>query len=118
MADYDLIKNTELRLLVTASESIRSLKEQEIQQWVERIAALPPEGERAMLVALRDEQEQIRKAKLAKGITPEMERAEREKKMEKVYAIKKDFEKVVRIENEKTANNESSAEAESLLKKL
>lgn len=118
MVNYDPIKNNELRDLVAASESIRSMKENEIQQWVENIAALPAEAQEEMVKVLREEQEQIRKEKQAKGITPETEQAELEQKMRKIYAIKKNFEAVVRKEHEKNESAQADTAAETLLKKL
>jgi len=100
MIDFDLIKNGQLRLLVVASESINSLPEADAQSMVEHIAQLPKEGEDAMIKALANEQEQIAAAKRAKGITPEMERQQVEKNMQRLFAIKKDFERTVRKENE------------------
>lgn len=73
MLNFDLIKNMELRLLVTASESINSLPSKDVQVMVSRIAALPVEGQLEMIDALRDEREQVMSAKLARGLTPEVE---------------------------------------------
>lgn len=118
MVNYDIIKNPELRLLVAASESIHSLDETEIQQWVERIAVLPPEGEMQMLTALRDEQKQISEAKLAKGITPEMDLAQTQENLKQVTAIKKDFDMVVLKENERVSKQESEIAATNLLNNI
>jgi len=118
MISYDLIKNTELRLLVTASESIHSLPEDQIQAMIQKIAALPPKGELEMIAALKDEQEQIQKSKLARGITPEVEQANNQENMKKVYRIKKDFQTVVRVEDEKVETTKDNAAAEEILTQL
>ena len=118
MIDFDLIKNAQLRLLVAASESINSLPEDQAQAMVERIAQLPAEGEQAMIKALTDEQNQILKAKRARGITPEMEQQQLEQNMQKIVAIQKDFEHVVRQENEKLEIDASEKAAEDILKKI
>ncbi len=79
MIDYDIIQNQELRLLVTASESINSLPSDEIQVMVGKISLLPEDGQKEMIAALQDERMQAQAAMSARGITPEME-------MEKVKA--------------------------------
>ena len=118
MINFDIIKNPKLRLLVIPSESINSLPEVQAQTMIERIAKLPPEGEQAMIKALTDEQEQIAKMKQAKGITPEMERQQLEQKMQKMVAIKNDFERTVRIENEKADRKDSDRIADNLIKNI
>lgn len=118
MIDFNLIKNSELRLLVAASESVNSQTEKQIQTMVGKIAALTAEGQQKMIAALRDEQAQIQKSKLARGITPEVEQASLQQNMNKIYKIKKDFETVVRVEDEKVETSKSDADAEAILQQL
>lgn len=118
MINYDLIKNEKLRRLVIASESMQSLPEPEIQKMVERMAALPEAGQQQIIASLEKEQEQISKVKLAMGITPEVEVAELEEKIQKVNLIKKTLENTIRHEQEQAANNESEEAAEDVLKTL
>lgn len=118
MIDYNLIKNTELRLLVTASESINSQTEEQIRAMVGKIAVLAPEGQQKMIAALKDEQAQIQKSKLARGITPEVEQAHLQQNMKKIYKIKKDFETVARVEDEKIETAKSDADADAILQQL
>ncbi len=101
-----------------ASESIQSLSEEELQKMVERMAALPEAGQLEIIASLEEEQEHIRKGKLAMGITPEVEAAELGEKIQKVNIIKKNLENTVRHEQEKDANIESDNAAENLLKTL
>jgi|GEM_PF-6461744 len=118
MINYNLIQNTELRLLVTASESIHTLEEAQIQNWVERIAKLPPDGEKQMILALRDEQLMIRKSKAARGITPEKELAQIQEKLEKVHEIKRNFETAVRVEEESVDQAKVEANADNILNSI
>lgn len=118
MINYDLITNETLRRLIIASESIQSLAEAEIQKMVERIGALPETGQQQIIASLEKEQEQISKVKLAMGITPEVEVAELEEKIQKVNLIKKTLENTVRHEQEQAADTESEKAAENVLKTL
>ena len=118
MPNYDNIKNEKLRQLVTLSESIHSQPEEVAQAMIDQIAALPEEGQTAMITAMEDEQKAIQEAKAAKGITPEQEIRDIEENMAKVSTIKRDFESSVRKINEEKEREESDKEAEDLLKKL
>lgn len=121
MADYSKIKNERLRQLVMLSESIHSQEEAEIQMMIDRVAELPPEGQEAMIAALEEEQKQIRAAKLAKGITPEMEMKEMkelEKNSLKLANIKHDFDAAVLGIKKEKEQKESGAAAENILKNI
>lgn len=109
MINFDLIKNMELRLLVTASESINSLSAQDIEVMVSRIAALPVEGQLEMIDALRDEREQARAAKLARGITPEMEAQQIKNSTALLAAETRGFDMEVNKAREAAARNEEGA---------
>jgi hypothetical protein len=118
MPYYYPIQNEQLRMLVMASESIRSLREDDIQKMVAQIANLNPEAQAAMITVLEDEQSQIMAAREAKGITPEMSAHAIQENTAKVYGIRRDFEMSVQKENERPATEESSRAAEDILKKL
>lgn len=118
MVDYSLIKNQKLRQLIILSESIASLPEGEQLKMIERIAQLPPEGETAMIAALEDEQEKIRQAKRAKGITPEMELEQIKQNTAAIFALKRQFDTAVVRENEKSEKANSDVAAEDILKTL
>ena len=118
MPYYYPIQNERLRMLVMASESIHSLEEKNIQKMVAQIAALPLEGQIAMISALEDEQKQIAAAQRAQGITPEMEITRIEKSTAQVRIIKRNFEIVVRVENEKVEIVRSQQEADNLLREI
>lgn len=104
-------------MLVMASESIRSQREDDIQKMVSAIAALNEDGQVAMIATLEDEQNQIMAAREAQGIAKEATRAMKENTA-KVYGIKRDFEMSVQKESERTSTEESSRAAEDILKKL
>lgn len=118
MVDYSLIKNEKLRQLVMLSESINSLEDAALETIIERISALPEEGEKEMIKALEDEQGQIKAAKLAKGITPEIEMEQLEEKKLQVVAVTHDLDKTVRVEHEKVEVAETASAAEDLIKNL
>ena len=118
MPYYYPIQNEKLRYLVMASESIHSLEEGNIQKMIFQIANLPVEGQDAMVAALEDEQRQIVATKRAKGITPAQEFKVIEKKTAEVRMVKRNFEIVVRVENEKVEVAKTQREAEDLLKEI
>lgn len=118
MPYYYPIQNEKLRYLVMASESIHSLDEGNIQKMIFQVANLPVEAQQPMIEALEDEQRQIVAAKRAKGITPEMDIKIIEKRTAEVRIIKRNFEIVVRVENEKVEVAKSQREAEDLLKEI
>ncbi len=118
MPYYYPIQNEKLRYLVMASESIHSLEEGNIQKMIFQIANLPVEGQDAMVAALEDEQKQIVAAKRAKGITAVQEIKTIEKKTAEVRMVKRNFEIVVRVENEKVEVAKTQREAEDLLKEI
>ncbi len=115
MVNYSIIQNEHLRQLVILSESIHSLPADQLEVMIQRIAALPEEGQLALIKTLEDEQQKIKAAKLAKGITPEMELKQMEENSLKVTAIKYEFETGVRKENEKIDAKQSEEEAEKLI---
>lgn len=117
MINYDLIKNMELRLLVTASESINSLPAPNIEVMVSRIAALPVEGQLEMIDALRDEREQVRAAKLARGLTPEVEAQQIKNSAALLAAETRGFDMEVNKAREAAAKSEEG-EPENILKTL
>lgn len=117
MINFDLIKNMELRLLVTASESINSLPTRDVEVMVSRIAALPVEGQLEMIDALRDEREQVRAAKLARGITPEVEAQQIKNSAALLAAETRGFDMEVNKAREAAAKSEEG-EPENILKTL
>lgn len=118
MPYYYPIQNEQLRMLVMASESIRSQREDDVQKMISQIAALNEDGQVAMISTLEDEQRQIMVAREAKGITQDMSARVIKENTAKVYGIKRDFEMSVQKENERTSAEESSLAAENILKKL
>ena len=119
MLQYNLIKNRELHELVMRSESIQSLPEKEAQDLIEKIAALPEEGQREMLKALEEEQRAITKAKAKKGIkTPEDEAKEIEAKTAQIKQITHEFKATVRKEEEGSEQEKTAEAAEKLLSEL
>jgi hypothetical protein len=118
MPYYYHIYNEKLRELVKASESIHSLSEDDAQDMVNQIAALPEDGQAEMIKALESEQNAIQEAKIAKGITPEQEIRQLDEAIAQVGTIKRDFESSVRRYNEEVARKQESQEAEDLLKEI
>ncbi|MFC1748045.1 hypothetical protein ACFL2V_04490 [Pseudomonadota bacterium] len=118
MPYYYHINNEKLRELVKVSESIHSLDENDAQDMINQIAALPEEGQVEMLKALENEQKAIAAAKAAKSITPEQEIAELDANIAKVGSIKREFESSVRRHTEDKDREQEGQEAEDLLKGL
>ncbi len=117
MVDYSIIKNDHLRALVMISESIGSLEETAISRMVERIARLPEQGQTDMITALEDERRQIEAATTAHK-APEKALEEVSAQEKKLILVNRSFDRVVREENEKTEQSESSAHADDLLHSL
>lgn len=118
MPYYYPIQNERLRQLVMMSESIHSMEEKDIQKMVAQIANLTADGQTAMITALEDEQRQIEKARLAKGITPEAEMRAWQLNTTKMIAIKHDFEMSVRNVDRKRQAEESEKAAEDILREM
>lgn len=117
MVNYDLIKNTELRLLVTASESINSLPSPVIGEWIVKIANLPEGGQKEMISALRDEQLKMRSSKLERHITAEMEMQQIQKSAAALNACSQGFFAEVSKTNEKVSQN-AEGSPENILQQL
>jgi len=118
MLNFSGIKNEKLRQLVSASESIKSLPEEQGQAMVDKMAALPESSVGPMVKVFEEEAKKIAAAKLAKGITPEIEQKKLEEKIVAVHKIKKDFECGVRVEEERVDQEAVLVAADELLKKL
>lgn len=118
MANFAVIQNEKLRDLIIRSESINSLPEDKRQQMIDKIALLQEAGVNAMIAILEQEQAKISAAKLAKGITPEIEHQQMQKKIVEVVAIKREFETGVRVELERVDREETLKAAEDLLRNL
>lgn len=118
MPYYYHIYNEKLRELVKASESIHSLTENDAQDMVNHIAALPQDGQAEMIRALESEQKAIQEAKVAKGITPEVEMRRLDEAIAQVGTIKRDFESSVRKYNEELERKHEDQAAEDLLEEI
>ncbi len=115
---FDVIENEMLRRLVMASESIASLPAADMEAMVKRIAALPVDGQMALMQTLQQEQEAIAAAKAAKGITPEMEAKLLEENVKQLTGVKREFEKAVRTEQEHEDAINSDKAADDLLQQM
>jgi hypothetical protein len=115
MIDYLKIQNEKLRNLVILSQSIHSQSENEIQNMVDRIALLPPDGETAMISALEEEQKQIQLVKLSKGITSKVEKKQLEEKSLKLSAIKHEFDRAVLEAKETSDQQDATIKADALM---
>ena len=118
MPNYTLIKNKELRELVMKSESIQSQSPEATAEMVRKIAGLPKEGQKAFIKALKDEREQVLRAKEALGITPESELKEIEDKSIKLQGIKSKFGRTARYASEKVSRDVDEEKAEALLNEI
>lgn len=118
MPYYYHIYNKKLQELVKASESIHSLSENDAQDMINQIAALPEDGQAEMIKALESEQNAIQQAKIAKGITPEKEMRQLDEAIAQVGNIKRDFESSVRRYDEEVDRKQESQEAEDLLNEI
>jgi hypothetical protein len=116
MPYYYTIPNERLRMLVMASESIHSMREDDVQKMITQIAALDEDSQDAMIETLEDEQRQIAAAKRARGITPEMELAQINKDMAKLSAIEHEFEMAIAKESARADREESEKKAEEIIK--
>lgn len=116
--NYDSIKNSRLKALVMASESIHSLPEAALAQMIARIAAMPEVGQVQLIAALEDEQKQIQAAKLAKGITPEVEMQNLKEGTSKLIQVERKFDGDVRKYREDKAQAQDEAQAENLIKSI
>lgn len=117
MVDYDIIQNSELRLLVMASESMNSLPEDRRQVMVGKIAALPEEGQQEFLVALRNERMQIDNARAQKGVTTLMEMEMIKKSSAELAASSRGFEMEVNAARE-SAVVQQEGPAENILQSI
>lgn len=118
MPDYSKIEDEHLRHLLMESESIRSRPETEIQTIIEGIAALDPAKQKEIAAVLEEEQKRVEEAKLAKGITPEMEIQEIEKNENKLMEIKHEYDNSIRKYREEKSKKEDGLEAEKILELL
>jgi hypothetical protein len=118
MPYYYPIKNDRLRELTMLSESINTLPEDDVQKVVEQIAALDTDAQNAMIATLEDEQKQIAAAKLAKGITPDVELAQIKENSVRLASVKRDFDMTVARENQNQEAIAAAAEADNLLSEI
>ncbi len=117
MADYTVIKNTELRLLVSASESINSLPSDQLYLMVARIADLTEEGERQMITALRDEWEKVAASRKEKNTTPAMEMENIRKSSAQLALVSRGFDQEVNQARESSVR-QAEGPAENILQSL
>lgn len=117
MVDYAIIKNTELRLLVSASESINSLPSDKLHVMVGRIADLTEEGETQMIAALRDEREKVAASRKEKNTTPIMEMQKIRKSSEQLALAARGFESELNQARESVVQ-QSEGPAENILQSL
>lgn len=118
MLDYSLITNEKLRQLVIRSESVNSLPEDKVRALVNKMALLTEPSITAMIAVFEKEQLKIQNAKLAKGITPEIEQKRLDEKISALAGIKREFETGVKVETERTDQETTLMAAEELLKDL
>lgn len=118
MPYYYPIQNEQLRMLVMMSESIHSMPVRDIQKMVAQISNLTEDGQMAMITALEDEQKQIAAARLARGITPEVQMRALQSNTAKVNAIGRDLEMSVRKEDRRRQAAEAEKAAEDILREI
>lgn len=118
MPNYSLIKNRKLRDLVMNSESINSQSEEAITEMVGKIAGLPKEGRAAFIEALRDEEDQVRRAKEAQGITPESELKGIEENSIALKGIDSKLGRDVRAANEQVSRDADEDKVEALMNEI
>ncbi len=117
MVDYNIIKNTELRLLVEASESIHSLPADKLSMMVFRISDLTDEGETQMIAALRDEREKVAASRKESNVTPVMEMQKIKKSSEQLSLAARGFESELNQARE-AAVRQNEGPAENILQSL
>ena len=115
MVNYELIQNIELRQLVLGSQSIATLSDEEKNIMVERMAKTPAPGQLMLIQSLRDDQIPAGTTQHATVIVSAMTV---EEKNRAVTQIKKDFEKTVLTEHEKTDAIDSAQAADKLLNNI
>ncbi len=115
MIHYERIKNEFLRKLIQNSVSIQSLDDEKKEEFIERAALLPKEGEEAMIALLQEEAEKIATGKY---MSAEEKQKRLEENLRKVTDLKNGVLKMGRVEHEKMENSKDSQVAEDLLKQL
>ncbi|MCC7196911.1 hypothetical protein IT413_01805 [Candidatus Peregrinibacteria bacterium] len=118
MLDYSRIKNDRLKELIMHSESIHAQPENVAQEIINNIAALDPEKEQESIQMFESEQKEIQSAKLARGITPDMEIQYIEQNQKKLTEINKEYDTGVRKYQEEKTQKQDEKEAEDLLNQL
>lgn len=109
MVNYNLIKNLELQQLIALSPSMQGLPASRLARMIEKISALPAEGQRAII-------DQLEKERMEMGTGNQLRQVEKD--IIKVESVKHGFDAEIRREKTQKEMEKSDEEAANLLKNL